>query len=211
MSTISTLSGTQIINGIEFNNYPAPDFLVKAMESVWAKQLITQGNIRLSPLSYYQNLESSELGDNLEGLGELHVNSHPYSTDSMNEVFVWCCANPETEFSTLLSLYVAYDVIIKITNPVEFIKRIYQALSTSDYSFSHPQVGRVNYNRSSEVTIDSLQQQLWQWNTFQKTASYEHQNEFRIVLSDLSFNLPQGEAINLSIGNCEDIIELIET
>lgn len=210
MSTISTLSGTQIIDGIEYNDYPAPDSLVKAMESVWAKKLITQGNIRLSPLSYYQNLESNELGDNLEGLGELHVNSHPYSTDSINEVFVWCCANPETKFSTLLSLDSAYDVIIKITNPVEFVKRISAALRANDYTSSHPQVGRVNYNRSDEVTRDSLQQQLWQWNTFQKTVSYEHQNEFRVVLSDLSFNLPQGEAINLSLGNCEDIIELIE-
>ncbi|WP_254849600.1 hypothetical protein [Thalassotalea sp. PP2-459] len=211
MSTVSTISGTQIIDGIEYNEYPAPDSLIKAMESVWAMQLIAQGNIRLSPLSYYQNLESDELGDNLEGLGELQINSHPYATSSINEIFVWCCANPETEFSRLLSLDNAYDVIIQITNPVEFVNRISTALRDNNYRFSHPHVGRVNYNRSDEVTIDRLQEQMWHWNTFQKSASYEHQNEFRIVLSDLSFTLARGEAINLSIGNCEDIIELIET
>lgn len=211
MSIVTTLSGTQIIDGVEYNDHPAPNMLVKAMESVWAKKLIAEGSIKLSPLSYYQNLENAELGDCLEGLGELRVNSHPYSTDSINEIFVWCCANPKTDKSTLLSLDSKYDVVIKITNTVEFIKRIAEALHSNNYSFSHPQVGKVNYNRSSETTIESLQQQLWQWNAFQKNCAYEHQNEFRVVFSDLSFTLPQGEAIDLVIGSCEDIIVLIET
>ena len=211
MSNITTLSGTQIIDGIEYNDYPAPNMLVKAMELVWAKKLITEGGIRLSPLSYYQNLENTELGDNLEGLGALNMNSHPYSIDSINEIFIWCCANPETDQSTLLSLDSGYDVIIKVTDTVKFIKRIDEALHYNNDSFSPPQVGEVNYNRSSEVTKKSLQQQQWQWNAFQKDPYYMHQNEFRFVFSDSSLTPPQGQAINLLIGNCEDIIELIKT
>lgn len=209
MPTTSTLSGTQINEGIEFNEFPPPSELIKAMESKWAEQLIKNGSVRLNPLSYYQSLESEELGDNLEGLGELRVDGHPYSMSSINETFVWCCANPETDHATLLSLDDNYDVIIKISDPIEFVKRISKALREAGYEFSSPHAGRINYNRSDEVTLPTLQEQMWEWNSFQKSLSYQHQNEFRFVFTELSFSMDEVAPIDLSIGNCEDIIELV--
>ncbi|CED58033.1 hypothetical protein [Vibrio sp. 10N.222.52.C12] len=210
MNTL-TINGTRIVDGIEYNEYPAPNVLIKAMELTWAKKLITKGIIRLNSLSFYQGIESVELGDSLEGLGELTVNNHQYSTSSLNEVFIWCCANSNTKHSTLLGLDKHYDSIIKITNITKFVNRIAEQLRHDKYNFSNPHIGKVNYNRSLEVTKESLQNQKWQWNTFQKSQNYEHQNEFRIVFSDLSFKLEQAISIDLVIGNCEDIIELIET
>jgi len=210
MSSIPTLSGTQIVDSIEYNEYPAPNMLVKAMESQWAQLLLHEGELRLCPLSFYQALESDELGDRLEGQGELCVNSHPYSVTSLNENFVWCCSNPDSQYSTLLDLDDGYDVVIKVSNTTEFVNRIATALREKGYNFSIPQVGRVSYNRTSEITLESLQSQKWQWNVFQKSPSFQHQNEYRFVFSELSLELPKGEAICLSIGNCEDIIELVK-
>ncbi len=208
MNSVHTLNGTQIVDGIEYNEYPAPNMLLKAMESHWAQQLINEGELRLCPLSFYQALESDELGDRQEGQGELRINSHPYSLTSLNENFIWCCANPDSQYSTLLDLDDKYDVVIKVLDTVEFVKRIANALREKGYNFSMPQVGRVSYNRTSEITLDSLQSQIWQWNVFQKSPSFQHQNEYRFAFSGLSFELPKGEAIGLSIGNCGDIIEL---
>lgn len=208
MSLIPTLSGTQIVDGIEYKEHPPPNMLVKAMEYQWAQLLINKGELRLCPLSFYQALESDELGDRLEGQGELRINSHPYSLTSLNENFIWCCSNhPDSQYSTLLNLDDRYDVVIKVLNTVEFVKRIANALRQKGYNFSMPQVGRVSYNRKSEITLASLQSQKWQWNVFQKSPHFEHQNEYRFVFSALS-DLPKGEAICISIGNCEDIIEL---
>ena len=211
MEEIVTKSGTKIIDGIEYNAYPAPVYIIKAMESVWARKLITEGVIRLNSLSYYHSLESVELGDSLEGLGELQVNAHTYSTSSLNETFAWCSANPDTDCTDLLALDENYNVVIKISDIAEFVKRIVSALVTKRYSFSPPQIWHVTYNRSTEVTMETLQSQQWQWSSFQKTSSYSHQNEFRVVFSDLSFELEQGEPIDLIIGDCADIIEFIET
>ncbi len=210
MSSSLTLNGTKIVDGIEYNEYPAPNMLVKAMEYQWAQQLVNKGELRLCPLSFYQALESDELGDRLEGQGELRINSHPYSLTSLYENFIWCCSNPDSQYSTLLGLDDRYDVVIKVLNTVEFVKRIANALREKGYIFSTPQVGRVIYNRASEITLDSLQNQKWQWNVFQKSPSFQHQNEYRFVFSALSSELPQGEAICLSIGNCGDIIELVK-
>ncbi len=210
MEELVMKSGTKIIDGIEYNAYPAPDFLLKAMESKWATKLISEGVIRLNSLSYYHNLESAELGDSMEGLGELQVNAHPYSTSSINEHFVWCSASPDSDCMVLLALDDSYNVVIKINDIAEFVKRIFSSLKTKKYKFSPPQIGRVTYDRSNEVTMENLKDLQWQWSSFQKSDSYSHQNEFRFVFSDLSFELEQGKSINLIIGNCSDIIEFIE-
>lgn len=154
-----TNSGTRIINDIEFNEYPAPDELIKAMENKWAKDLVNRGMIRLSPLSYYRDLESSELSDKNEGQGELRVASHFYNASSLNEDFVWCSATPDTVSDKLLDLDDRYDTIIKILNPVEFISRIKNKLLEMEGKFSLPHAGRVIYNRTKEVTHDVLQSQ----------------------------------------------------
>ncbi|EPZ7321235.1 hypothetical protein ACXR5E_003907 [Vibrio mimicus] len=206
-----TKNETEIHDGIEFNEYPAPSFLLKAMHSKWADKLIEQGLIRLNSLSYYQNLDNKELGDALEGKGELRVKSRQYSMSSNNELFVWCCANPESKPEVLLSLDKSYDVVVKVANPIEFIKRISLALEKGGYKFTIPQVGRVNYNRGFEVTLDSLQNRQWQWNAFQKVETYSHQNEYRFVFSKLSCGLEREAPINLCLGDCSDIIERIET
>ena len=210
-----TLTGTRIVKRIEYNSYPAPTFLLKAMELKWAKELLSNGSLRLSPLSYYQALESAELGDKLEGLGEFSNNNGTYSASTINEVFVWCGAMPSSKASDLLKLDDNYNVIIKINNVSQFVGRIALALEEQNFNFAIPHIGEVYYNRSSEVPIEMIRNQMIHWNSFQKEESYSHQKEYRLVLSDLSFSLEKNEEgtsvlpIDLSIGNCADIIQIV--
>ena len=207
----STSSGTTIEDGIEYNMHPPPSFLVKAMEKYWADKLISTGVIRLNSIEFYQTLESDELGDNMEGLGELISGSHPYTSTSGNRVFIWCAAKPDTNQSTLLGLDSQYDTVIKISDPVTFTKRIAAALRYKGYSLPLPHIGEVNYNRSDEVNIDVVQSQSWQWHVFQKQEKYAHQNEFRLAFTDTSFKLNSLEPIDLEVGPCSDIIACIQT
>jgi hypothetical protein len=211
VKTTSTLSGTTIKEGIEYNTYPPPSSVLKAMERKWAVELVDNGVIRLNSLEFYQTLENDQLGDTKEGLGEFFSSGHPYNVSSGNKVFVWCSAFPQTPKPTLLELYPKYDSIISVKNPIEFTKRIMAALSTKGYSFSLPHLGAVNYSRSTEVGIESVKSQLWHWNVFQKRESYVHQNEFRFAFTDTSFNLEQSGPIDIKIGPCSDIVACIKT
>lgn len=208
---IITLSGTKIIEGIEFNAFPPPSTLIKAMEKQWAEKLIKNGTVRLNSLEFYQNLENDELGDSTEGLGELKSKGHPYNVSSVNKIFVWCGALPDASFPTLLSLDTKYDTVIRVVNPLEFTKRIELALIDKDYSFAHPHIGSINYSRSDEVDMKSVQSQFFHWNVFQKRKKYTHQNEYRLAFTDTSFTLENDEPIDLEIGSCLDLVQLIKT
>jgi len=181
------------------------------MEEKWAKKLIENGTIRLNPLEYYQNLENDELGDSKEGLGELSSKGHPYNVSSGNKVFVWCSALPETSLSTLLDLDPKYDSVIRATNPIELTKRIMSSLIDKGFSVCPPHLGSVYYTRSDEVDMQSVQSQLWHWNVFQKRKKYTHQNEYRLVFTDISFTVEKNQPIDLEIGSCADIIQRIKT
>ena len=121
---LKTQSGTLIHNGIEFNKFPPPSSLIKAMERKWAILLRERGQIRLSSTKYYQKLEKLELGDRNEGLGMLRLEGHQIESSSVNEVYIWCCAYPETSINVLKSLNKpAYDIIICILDEIRNYER----------------------------------------------------------------------------------------
>ncbi|MGR2870805.1 hypothetical protein [Vibrio vulnificus] len=206
----STRYGTNILGGIEFNEIPPPQLLLKAMERKWAEELMFKGKSRLSALRYYQSLEDEDLGDRNEGLGELSVKKHLHEASSLNEAFIWCAATSDADKATLLSLNKSYNVIIEITDPIEFVNRIHRFLGEVGKKFSFPQMGKVTYNRSTEVSIEYLQHQPWFWFCFQKSISYSHQSEYRILFSSLSTKMEGVDHIELDLGCCKDIIKILE-
>ena len=134
-----------------------------------------------------------------------------YNISSINKHYIWCAAQPKTKHSTLIDLAVEYDVIVKIKDVPALIDRITKALLDSGFSISFPHVGRINYNRSSETNLKSMNNELWLWNCFQKRKKYKHQNEYRVVISDCTFKIENDEPLDLNIGSCADIIEIIKT
>ena len=206
-----TLSGTYIYKKMECNSLPLPRYLLKAMASEWAEKLVSEGVIRLGSLSFYQQFDNDDLGDHLEGEGEFFVNGHAYNTGSINKHYIWCAALPKTKHSTLTDLAEEYDVIVKFNNLPALVERIVNALSDKGFSIALPHVGRINYNRSSETNLKSLNSELFLWNCFQKRKKYRHQNEYRVVISDSTFEIENDEPLNLNIGSCVDIMEIIKT
>lgn len=206
-----TLSGTYIYKRMECNSLPLPSYLLKAMASEWAEKLVIDGNIRLGSLSFYQQLDNDDLGDPLEGQGEFVVNGHVYNTGSINKHYVWCAALPKTQHAILTDLAEEYDVIVKINDVPALVERIVNALHNKGFSIALPHLGRINYNRSCETTLESMNSELWLWNCFQKRKKYEHQNEYRIVITDCSFEIENDEPLDLNIGSCVDIMEVVKT
>lgn len=206
-----TLSGTYLYKKIECNSLPLPRYLLKAMESVWAEKLVNEGILRLGSLSYYQQMDNDDLGDHLEGEGEFFIDENAYNTGSINKHYVWCAALPKTKHSILIGLAEEYDVIVKINDMPSLVERIVNALLDNGFSISSPHVGRINYNRSSETNLRALNSELWLWNCFQKRKNFKHQNEYRIVITDCSFEIKNDEPLDLNIGPCVDIMEVIKT
>jgi hypothetical protein len=204
---VETQSGTKFVDGIEYNQYPPPVTLIKAMESKWAAKLFNEGAIRLYSVDYYQTLESPELGDVHEGRGMLRLNGHPMQMGSINEVFIWCGALPNISAATLKGLSSSYNTIIRITNVVEFTKRIVCALNDFGCKW-HTHLGQVTYNRGDEVSKETLKNQKWHYNIFQKSAEYEHQREYRLAFTNISFQQINKKWIELSIESSKDIMKM---
>ena len=207
---LKTITGTVIVGGIEFNQLPVVPGLVKATEYYWACKLRDKGLIRLNSIEYYHHIESNELGDKNEGRGLFHLGSDPIKTESSNEVFIWCSALPDTSHKTLTNLNNCYDSIISICNVEEFVIRISASLRDMGFLLT-PQVGAVSYNRGHVTTKEELNSQKWQYNVFQKDAMYAHQCEFRLAFTNSSFSRINNEYIDLSIGECSDIVHVQKT
>lgn len=205
--TKTTQSGTVVVDGIEYNQFPPPPSLIKAMKMKRAILLRDEGCLRLHSFDFYQVIENSEIGDINEGNSMLMLNEHPMSTGSANEVFIWCSADPDTSPEVLKRLDPSYDAIIRILNPKEFVKRIIYTAKADGYTLT-PHVGKVNYNRGEKVSRDVLNEQQWHHNVFQKSKDYAHQREYRMSFSNFTFQKIENNFLELMLGNCCDIIEI---
>ena len=200
-------NSTTFVGKIEYNEYPPPPFLLKAMERRFALPLISNGAIRIQSISYFHTLENRNLGDPNEGKGLFTFNGRPMQTSYGNEVFVWCTALPDTSNERLLAFSEKYDTIIKIESVEIFLERLLRAIIKRKLP-TPIHCGRVVYNRGIEVTKDVLNNQKWAFNIFQKDTYYQHQNEYRFSLTNVVFKKPIGDYIDLQMGNCSDIISI---
>ncbi len=207
---IQTKTGTFITDEVEFNQHPPPSTLLKAMESRWAFELINNGSLRLNSIFFYHNLESKDLGDMNEGRGMLRMNGHEMDIGTINDVYIWCSALPNTSKETLLSLDKNYDCIITINDTLQFVKRISLALEKRDL-IMHPHIGSVIYNRGDEVSKESLSSQQFNYNIFQKVDDYSHQKEFRVSFINVTTNKLGVEPIDIEIGNCKELVTIERT
>lgn len=202
-----TQSGTVIVNSIEYNEFPSPTSLIKATEMKWALKLRDEGCLRLNSVNFYHALESQELGDTNEGKGMFKLSGQPMEVGSVNEVFIWCTAKPDTDTEVLKSLNTSYNAIVRILNIEEFVKRIISTAKSDDYNLT-PHIGKVIYNRGVEVSKDVLNNQQWHHNVFQKDKNYSHQQEYRMSFSNFTFRQINKNHLDLSLGICSDIIEI---
>lgn len=212
-----TQNGTVLLDGIEFNQFPAPFTLIKAMERKWALRLRDKGCIRLRSVQYYQKLESSELGDRNEGQGMFKLHGDPIEMDSLNKVFIWCSSYSDTDPDVLKNLDPSYDTIIHMQNVKGFVDRIVSTARSKGYTLQ-PHIGAISYNRGDEVSKVVLDNQKWHYNIFQKDKSYAHQKEYRLSftncprLSSTKVAFDKNDIccdyLDLELGDCRNIIDV---
>lgn len=103
--------GTIIACGIEYNEFPPPKLLVKAMKKKWADPLIKDGVLRIQNIEYFKKWENKILGDSNDGEGLYHLNNHPIQTGSGNDVYAWCLSLPKisSDRINLFATHSGYD------------------------------------------------------------------------------------------------------
>ena len=106
-------------NGIEYNDFPAPRLLVKAMSRIWAGSLIDSGKLKIRHLDYFRSWENKVLGDQNDGNGQYYVNGHPMETGSVNDLYALCLSFSEITPSrlALLAEQSGYDCLVVFRNP----------------------------------------------------------------------------------------------
>lgn len=218
MNIQRTLSGTILSDGIEYNNFPAPRLLVKAMSREHADPLIDSGKLRIWHLEYFRNWENKILGDANDGNSQYLVDGHPMETSSMNDVYAWCLSSPKIADSrlTLFAEHGEYDCKVVIHDPVEMFQRIKKCLVQN-----HPKLwvhcGAVKYDRDQEVDKNTLNSQQFHYNVFQKAASFKEDREYRLSITNCAFerlhdecSSPKEKYIDMEVGNCRDIASIEE-
>jgi len=209
MELTRTQTGTVIVNGIEYSEYPPPQQLVKAMERKWAEQLVGDGLMRLRKLEYYRRWENELLGDPNDGEGLYHLHGHPIQTGSANDVYAWCLSLPIIEHSRLLLLAQngGYDCMLVIHAPEKFFRKVVTFLSQHRKGFIL-HCGLVNYNRGEEVDKNTLNSQKFHFNVFQKAPRFKDDKEYRIAITNSTFNRLPNDHLDLLLGDCSDIMSI---
>lgn len=205
---IRTLSGTEIVEGVEYNAHHPPDCVIKVMKRHLAERLLSEGAIRLGNLHYYRRWENALLGDLNEGKGMFSMNEHPYEVGSGNPVYLWCAALPTItpQRVNLLANHGGYDCVVRIHQPGELIQRLQLA---KDKHF-HLHCAEISYNRGTEVDKATLNSQMFHFNVFQKDARFSDDQEYRISLTDVRRRPEPFSHLDLSIGECSDIMVIGE-
>lgn len=211
-----TQSGTFLSNGIEYNDFPTPGLLVKAMSRKHAESLLDSGILRIRHLEYFRNWENKVLGDANDGKGQYLLKGNPMDTDSINDVYAWCLSYPEIADSrlTLFTEQGGYNCKLVIHDPEELFQRIRKWLA-NNRSKLWVNCGAVKYDRSQEIDKETLNSQPIFFNVFQKAASFIEDHEYRLSIINCTFRClhnecspTEGKYIDLEIGSCRDIASI---
>jgi hypothetical protein len=209
MESVRTQTGTLIVNGIEYNEYPPPRKLVKIMERKWAEEIVRTGSIRLRKIEYYRRWENELLGDPNEGEGLYHLHGHPMQIGSTNDVYVWCLSLPVIEPNRVLLLakHGGYDCMLVIHSPEKLFREVASFLSQQRNGYIL-HCGLVNYNRGEEVDKRTLNSQKFHYNIFQKSVRFKDDKEYRISVTNTTFNRLPEDHFDLLLGNCQNILSM---
>ena len=209
MEILPTGHRTVFVEGIEYNEYPPPSGLIKAMKRQWALPLLHAGSLKMRKLAFYQQLEKPILGDPEEGVGLLKFNGQTMRMHSMKDIYVWCTSLPSITPARFKNIAEEgnYDCLVRIHDPLAFITRICKCLRQYHRGFNI-HCGRIIYNRREEVDQRTLHSQKWNSNIFQKSPRSKADQEFRISVQNCTDTPLPVEDLDLTIGNCSDIISI---
>lgn len=197
-----------MVDGIESNENYIPKELIKLTRYEWAVNLYEKGLIRLNSIEYYRKIENNDyIGDKNEGIGIVELNGHHLTSGSINKVYLYCFALPDTDIDLLKESDKSYDTIIQLYDTKTFINRIMKEAVIRKINL-HPHVGIVNYTKGTKTTKKEMEKSKWHENIFQKDKKYQPQNEYRISFMDFDIKNNYEDYLSLEIGACNDIIDI---
>jgi hypothetical protein len=204
-----TETGTLLVRDIEYNEYPPPQQLIKAMERRWANEIIKNGVIRVRKSEYHRQWENDLLGDPNDGNGLYHLEGHPMQTGTVNDVYAWCLSLPEISDKHLWKIaeHGNYDCTIIVHAMDKLLTRIQSYLQQNNKGF-WMHCGCVNYNRGAEVDKATLNSQKFHFNIFQKGTCFQEDKEYRVSIINCTFEKSDKNYLDIVIGNCSDIISM---
>ena len=198
---------TLIHEGIEFI-LPG---IYKAYPREWAEQLIHEGTLYFTALESFQRDEHPERGDSLEGTAIVIREGQRCTIGSLNPIFV-CCFTMETDRECILTTWNDRDTVVQICNTLKFAERILDYVETNEMLL-RIQVGPVAYDKDE----GSYREPFRGESTFQKNLRFSGQKEFRFALvgftnmrSKYEEFLANGEHLILKLGDCSDIMRIVE-
>lgn len=204
-----TGTGTTVLCGIEYNEYPPPGQLLKAMKRYRAEALLERGLVRIHGLEYYRRWENNVLGDPNDGKGLLNLHGNPLETDSGNDVYAWCLSLPniKPERQLLLAAQGGYDCILVLESPEEFFQRARSGFSKHPHGhWLH--CGLVAYNRGESVVRRTANAQKFHFNVFQKAPQFREDLEYRMSVTNCAFSRSTGDYLDLEVGSCRDVLSI---
>lgn len=209
----STMSGTIMQNGVEYNAYPPPPSLIKIMKRCWAEKFIKCGCMRFGSLEGYRKWENNILGDRRDGIGMFKMHGHPYTTGSANPVYAWCASKNDTPIYRIRELARAgqYNCLVRIHSPETLIQRVRYQLDQKLGQKLWLHCGDMSYDKESEVSKQTLCSQQFHSNVFQKDMHFSADCEYRLSISDVghgSIGSQPEPGIVLNIGGCFDIANI---
>jgi len=110
--------------------------------------------------------------------------------------------------SRLYSIDDKYDTIVEI-KILDFIKRTRTFLTFIDSKF-WVQWGKVQYDKGIDVDKKTLNDQIFNFNAFQKHADYSWQQEYRIVVYRGTPHQYHCDYLEITLGDCSDIISIVD-
>ena len=204
-----TQTGTLLVGGIEYNEYPPPQLLLRAMERQFAEEMAKRGLVRLRKLEYHRQRENDLLGDLNEGRGLYHLDKHPMQTESVNDVYAWCLSLPDISSERLSAIAKDgnYDCIAVIHAPEKLFMRMQDYLQKYNAGF-RVHCGYVHYNRGAEVNKGTLNSQKFHFNVFQKAPKFQDDQEYRLSVTNCTAARHEEDYLDLCLGDCRDITSI---
>ncbi len=191
---------TLLQEGIEF----VLPGIYKAYPRTWAEDLLHSGRIYFTNIKIFRAAEDSQRGDPLECTSITMRQGVRCTVDYTNPIFVWC-STMETDLTLIRGKWKDRDTILQITDTLDLARRIRDAANRLKPKIHLLQLGPVTYDKDE----GSYREYHWAQGVFQKNLRFSDQKEFRFALVG-DFSILDDENVILELGNCGDIVRIVE-
>lgn len=198
-------------DGIDYDAFPPPHPLFRAMKYTYATKLLHQGNIRLGRIDVYKKQEERTLGqsDPREGTAILLDHGNPHRISGLLHTYILCTSTAEADHRRLLEMDREYETIVQINDPHEFAHRILESTKQFRSSYS-VECAHAVYDKG-EADLPRMADELdlsYRYN-FQKDRGYSWQHEYRFAVTDLGHQCLFGQYMDLELGCCKRLVKII--